>query len=338
LSSPQPIRSGHFQFAQQKLHRPMIKPSDTSIGEVPLKAFEPKGNAPLLPRAFVLSAVAIVLCFGLPLYRWARFALQSDLYSYTLLVPAVSIYLFYSGLKRPRIGSGSSRGLGLTLLCLGGIAIGTYLMAALTGLELAPQDSVALSTSSFVLLIAGMCALFFDQSSLRRAAFPLAFLFFMIPFPVAMEHAIESFLQRGSAPPAFWFLKLAGTPVFREDMIFQLPGITLHIAPECSGIRSSIVLFMTSLVAGHLFLRSPWKRAILSLAVIPLALLRNGFRVFVIGQLCVSVGPHMIDSALHRYGGTIFFLLSLIPFSLLTYYLLKSDRSQSRSKAQPFPS
>jgi exosortase C (VPDSG-CTERM-specific) len=222
--------------------------------------------------------------------------------------------------------------LGITLLCLGGIAIGTFLMAALSGLKLAPQDSVALSTFSFVLLVAGTCALFLDQASLRRAAFPLVFLVFMAPFPLAMEHAIETLLQRGSAPPAYWMLKLAGTPIFREDLIFQLPGITLQVAPECSGIRSTIVLFMTSLVAGHLFLRSRWKRAILTLFVIPLALIRNGFRIFVIGQLCVSVGPHMIESPIHHHGGPIFFALSLIPFAILTYFLVKSDRSRTISR------
>jgi exosortase/archaeosortase family protein len=123
--------------------------------------------------------------------------------------------------------------------------------------------------------------------------------------------------------------------VFRQDLVFQLPGMTLQIAPECSGIRSSIVLFITSLVAGHLFLRSPWKRATLTLAVIPLALLRNGFRVFVIGELCVHVGPHMIDSPIHHHGGPIFFALSLIPFSLLTFYLVKSDRNPAQSKPLP---
>jgi exosortase C (VPDSG-CTERM-specific) len=298
---------------------------------------QPATVRPLRPM-FIVTAVGLILCFGLPLYRLVHFALQSDLYSYVLLVPLVTVYLFRSA-SRPTAGfSGTNRVTAAILLGVGISVLGIFLGVTLSGVTLILQDSLSVTTFSFVLLMSGVCAMFLDRAAFHRAAFPLAFLLFIVPFPLAMEQAIEAFLQRGSAPPAFWFLKLAGTPVFREDMVFQLPGITLHIAPECSGIRSSIVLFMTSLVAGHLFLHSPWKRAILSLAVIPLALLRNGFRVFVIGQLCVNVGPHMIDSALHRYGGTIFFLLSLIPFSLLTYYLLKSDRSQSRSKAQPFPS
>ena len=65
---------------------------------------------------------------------------------------------------------------------------------------------------------------------------------------------------------------------------------------------------------------------ILAAAVIPLALLRNGFRVFVIGELCVRVSPDMIDSWVHKQGGPFFFALSLIPFSILLYFLYRADR------------
>ena len=91
-------------------------------------------------------------------------------------------------------------------------------------------------------------------------------------------------------------------------------------------IRFLMVLFITSLLAGRLFLRSPWKRAVLCLVVIPLALLRNGFRIFVLGELCAHIGPEMIDSPVHHHGGPLFFALSLLPFFALLYYLRRSER------------
>ena len=63
----------------------------------------------------------------------------------------------------------------------------------------------------------------------------------------------------------------------------------------------------------------------LVLVVIPLALLRNGFRIFVIAQLCVRIGPQMIDSPIHRHGGPVFFVLSLVPLFLLLVYLSKRE-------------
>jgi exosortase/archaeosortase family protein len=67
--------------------------------------------------------------------------------------------------------------------------------------------------------------------------------------------------------------------------------------------------------------------------VIPLALLRNGFRVFVLGELCTHIGPQMIDTPIHHQGGPLFFALSLIPFFLLLVWLRKSERSDKISKS-----
>lgn len=290
-----------------------------------------------MPRHFLLAIGAVTLCFSPALYSWVRFSLQSDLYSYVLLVPVVSIYLFMSGIKgsnaRSTLLAPRRRMLGTALTLSGLAVIGGYLLARYNGVTLVSQDSVAITTVAYVLLIGSAAVFLLPQALLGRATFPLLFLIFMAPFPVAMEHAIEMFLQHGSAPPSYWFFKLAGTPVYRDELIFQLPGMTLQIAPECSGIRSTIVLFLTSLVASHLFLKSTWKRALLVGFVLPLALIRNGFRIFVIGELCVHIGPHMIDSVIHHRGGPIFFALSLIPFSIFVYILVKSDRAKT-----PLPS
>lgn len=280
-----------------------------------------------------MALAVVAVAFVWPLSVWVRYGLQSDLFSYTLLVPVVSAYLFLTS-RHTGVESETrpARTLGSVLAATGVAIVAGYGLALSGGSQFAVQDTVAVTTFAFVLLVAAAAAFFLPRPLLRTAAFPLIFLIFMAPFPVAVEHAVEMFLQHGSAPPAYWFLKLAGTPVFREELIFQLPGITLQVAPECSGIRSTIVLFLTSLVASYLFLRSPWRRAVLIGAVIPLALLRNGFRIFVIGELCVRIGPHMIDSFVHKKGGPIFFALSLIPFSILVYFLVKSDRRQSASK------
>jgi exosortase C (VPDSG-CTERM-specific) len=148
---------------------------------------------------------------------------------------------------------------------------------------------------------------------------------------VARE-GIESFFQRGSADAADLLFKMSGMPVLRQGTGFHLPGFALEVAPQCSGIHSSLVLFITSWLAGYLFLKSPWRRAALALAVIPLALARNGLRIVTIGQLCVHVSPDMIHSPIHHHGGPLFFALSLIPFFLLLHLFRRSE-SKDRPKA-----
>ena len=155
----------------------------------------------------------------------------------------------------------------------------------------------------------------------------------MVPLPVSAEIGLETFLQHGSALAARLFFTLVDMPYVYEGLTFHLPAVNIQVAPECSGIHSSIILFITSAVAGYMFLRSPWKRAIFLFAVIPLGLLRNGFRVFVIGELCVHIGPEMIESWIHRRGGPVFFLLSLVPLFLLLYLLHRTERRTQKHTA-----
>jgi len=85
------------------------------------------------------------------------------------------------------------------------------------------------------------------------------------------------------------------------------------------------VLLMTSILAANVFLKTSWRRIVLVAFVIPLGILRNGFRILVIGLLCANVGPQMIHSPIHTRGGPVFFVLSLIPFLLLLWWLHKGE-------------
>jgi exosortase C (VPDSG-CTERM-specific) len=282
-------------------------------------------------RLLGVCTVVLVLCFGKPLFSLVQFALGSELYSYILLVPFVSLYLAW--LKKSKILPGFEPDRGLAAFPLAaGLASSFGFLALHSSLQLTLVDSLAWSAFSFFLLFIGACCLCLNWQTIRALAFPLGFLIFLVPFPVAVEGAIESFLQHGSADAAEWLFGLAGTPLLRQGLDFQLPGFSLRVARECSGIHSTLVLFITSLVAGHLFLRSPWRRAVLTLFVIPLALLRNGLRVVTIGELCVHIGPQMIDSPIHRRGGPLFFALSLIPFFLLLLWLRRGERKTATER------
>ncbi len=277
-------------------------------------------------RGLALTTAALVLGFSLPLYGLVRFAIQSELYSYIVLIPFISGYLVW--LRRrslPPCSAPNRRAVVIPLTC-GAVLLAVYWAAALSRTELDREDSLALTTLSFLMFFGAACGLFLGKSTLRALAFPLGFLVFMVPIPVFITSGIETCLQYGSAAVAFGIFRLSGTPVFYRGLSFLLPGFSMEVAPQCSGIHSTMALFITSLLAGHFFLRTRWKQAILAFAVIPLALLRNGLRVFTIGELCVHVGPEMINSYIHRHGGPLFFILSLVPFFLLLLFLMKTDR------------
>ena len=277
-------------------------------------------------RGLMAATLALALCFGVPLYGLGRFALQSELYSHILLIPLISAYLVWLKRKTLPPSTAPDRRAAVAPSLIGAVLLAAYWIAALSGAELAREDSLALTTLSFLMFFGAACVLFLGKPTLRAIAFPLGFLAFMVPIPVFLMNGIETFLQYGSAAVAFGIFKVAGTPVVYRGLTFQLPGFNMEVAPQCSGIHSSLALLITSLLAAYFFLRRPWKRAVFAVAVIPLAMLRNGLRVFVIGELCVHIGPEMSSSYIHRHGGPLFFILSLIPFFLLLLFLTRSDQ------------
>lgn len=286
-------------------------------------------------RGFVLAALGLMLCFGVPLWNLAWFAAGSELYSYILLIPFISLYLVWPKRQNLPPVSPPARGIAAGFLTAGTAVLIAYWLVLRPRLKLMEDDYLAVMMISFLLFLFGVCRLFFGREILRANIFSLSFLIFMVPIPMVAVREIDSFLQYGSAAVAQVFFRLSGTPFLQDGLVFQLPDITIQIAPECSGIHSSLVLFITSLLASYIFLRTPWKRAVLVLVVIPLGILRNGFRVFTIGELCIHIGPQMINSPIHHKGGPIFFVLSLIPLFLLLVMLQKSERAGGKSKLKP---
>ena len=270
--------------------------------------------------------VVLALFFIRPLANLMLYAAGSDLHSHILLVPLVAGYLLKT--QRPSLPApGRRSGGGAAVFVAVGVAA---LAAAFNWREtLSVNDHLALVALAFVSLLAAGGFLFLGSKWMAAAAFPVAFLIFMVPLPDAAVEALETASAIASAEAAALCFSVAGTTVVRHGTVFELPGIVLEVARECSGIRSSWVLLITSTLAAHMFLKSPWRRLALVAFVIPLGSLRNGFRVFVIGLLCVHVGPHMIDSVIHRNGGPLFFALSLGPLFLLLWWLRHRERRAS---------
>jgi exosortase len=167
---------------------------------------------------------------------------------------------------------------------------------------------------------------FWGAPILRQIAFPICFLAFMLPLPETTVESIETFLQHASADLSAVLFSLFGTPFVRNETGFWLPGLRIEVARECSGIRSTLMLFITATLAAHLMLKTPWKQATLALAVIPLGILRNAIRILTISLLSVHVDPEIINSPLHHRGGPLFFLASLPLLFALLWLLRRSER------------
>lgn len=275
---------------------------------------------------------ALTLAFIWPLGQWLMFAVGSGLYSHVLLVPLASIGMVWLRKASPEPSPRPAR-IGALLAGLLSAATLGYALLVRPSPALEPHHRLTWMAAAYVLAVVATGFWCLGGRFMRTHAVPVGFLAFMVPMPGWLERATEIALQRGSAEAADIFFSLSGLPYLRDGQVFRLPSITMEIAQECSGIHSSLVLFITSIVAGQVLLRPGWRRWTLSLAVIPLALLRNGFRVLTLGVLCERIGPHMIKHWIHHSGGPIFFALSLIPFFALLLVLARVGQPHASKRA-----
>lgn len=256
--------------------------------------------------------LALMAGFLVQILELLSLAGSSSLNSHLPLIPAVSAYLIVMARNKMPDQFSTAPIIGLVLI---GVATSVliadgYFTAHAVG-KIARVDALWPSILSLVLFFLGGVALLFGRDTLWVFKFPLLFLFLMVPMPTVVDEVLTVGLQYASAEASYTLIQWSGTPVFRDGLVFSLPRLTLEVAEECSGLRSSLVLFITSLLAGHMFLDKTWKKVVLALLVLPIGVLRNAVRILTIALLTIHVDPNIIDGPLHHRGGPVFFVLSL---------------------------
>jgi exosortase len=249
-------------------------------------------------------------------------AARNQAASHVVLIPLVTFALIWqqrrSIFSAPR--SAVAPGLGIALLGSGLLLAG--------GLSRLPESSgipLTFMVAGLVVLSIGVFLALFGRDAFRAARFPLLFLAFTIPLPSALLEAATLVLKAGSREAVAALFSLTGTPYHQQGFAFSLPHFTIEIGDACSGIRSSIALLLTSLMAGHLYLRTGWKKAILVTAVLPMAMLKNGLRIVTLSLLASRVDPGFLTGKLHHEGGFVFFLLTLLLLVPLFALLSRSE-------------
>jgi exosortase len=290
-------------------------------------AAAPADRAPVaLSRHVVFAGLLItaVAWFWGPLATVIGLSLQYgqyEHYSHIVAIPFMSAFLIYLDRRLvfarveayPRLGA-------------------VVIAAAFTAswipriLRWSEDTTWSISILSMVATCVGAFVACYGVEAFKKASFGLLLLAFMTPFPPPVLHAIIGFLQRASAEASALIFELIGVPVYRDGFVFALPGLTIAIAEECSGIRSSIALFIVGLVAAHLCLRSAWTKAAVAVAVLPVAIMKNAIRIVVLSLLGLYVDSGFVGAGiLHRYSGLPVFLLAFATLGAVIWLLQRSE-------------
>src|SRR3974390_1723723 len=279
-------------------------------------------------RNWIFFAVWLAFCalvFARPLKQLIQFAWQNDDASHILLVPAISAWLVFLDRKNlaapDRLYLRGSLGLVAAAVIVG--AVGGSLWAGQVNLRL-----TAYAAAFLLLVVSGFVAIFGTRGA-RQSSFALLFLIFAVPLPRAVLDRVIVQLQAGSAVVAGAIFDVCRVPALREGFVFRMPKISIEVAAECSGIRSSMALLILAVLIAHFSFRPFWKKAVFVAAGLLVMFLKNGVRIATLTILANYVDSDFLYGRLHRQGGVVFFLLGCV-LLLPVYWALRRNEYRNR--------
>ena len=170
---------------------------------------------------------------------------------------------------------------------------------------------------SLVILISGIVLFLAGRQTLRSVAFPIGYLLFMIPLPAIVYYQLTLPLQLWASRLGATGLVTLGIHTVREGNLLILPNCTLNVVEACSGIRSLLSLLAAVVAYGYLAEPSTWKRSVLAVASIPMAIATNGLRLVATGVLSYFLGPSVDSGVVHVALGLAFFALAFVSILLV---------------------
>lgn len=258
--------------------------------------------------------LALALLLFAPLFRWLAVEWWSnDYYSHGPLIPLVSGFFGWRILAR-QPQQRTDWGLGLA-----GLGIVLYLAALF-------QRAYYLAALAMLLALAGGVAASWGWAGLKRMRFPLAFLIFMIPFPFVEASSLPLSLFTGQISTKL--MRLAGLNVTVQGAAVTLPGANLVVGAQCSGVRSIITLLALAAIFAYIVQGASWRKGMLFLAAIPIAILGNIIRV---SSLLLVANRWGADAGFHYYHDYSGFVFFAIAFALLILFARMLGCSQIRN-------
>lgn len=222
---------------------------------------------------------------------------QDANYSHGYLVPIVSGLLLWhrrpENWRRLPIQGGAVAGSLLILFAL--FIKGLTLLVA----------SLFLESTSMLLALAGVILTLGGWTIGRWFAAPMAFLFFMVPWPSAAYSRLAMPLQLLVSRWSAAALETASIPVLREGNLLHLPGQTMHVAEACSGLRQLTAFLAIGCCAALMAPRPTWHRLAIALSSLPIAVVTNTLRVTLMGVLLARGRASWVNGPLHSVEGMV---------------------------------
>jgi exosortase len=290
---------------------------------------QPQWHARLweLAIATLLLGLAYAPNFGELCTTWS----EDQNYSHGFLVIPIALYILWQRL--------SERGPELSSAAIPASWLAWLLLAVILAIRAIAYEQSTQWTESATIVPAVACLtwMFGGWSLLRRVWPAIAFLVFMLPLPQPVNDLISLPLQRIATSGSCFLLQLSGLWSIQEGNVIHLKtphGMEkLDVALACSGLRMLMMLAATVAATIILIPLATWKRIVLLLSAVPIALLTNMIRIVATGW-CYYLGWNR--QAAHDWSGYLMMpvglLLVLLELSVLSWLVPVETESEEDQK------
>jgi len=226
-----------------------------------------------------------------------------------LLAPLAFWFAFQTGLKEARKPA---------------LALAVVFLLGAIGLRYVSDLAAELFTMRVSMLIgaAGVILWFFGVRQLLAWWLPFVLLGLAIPLPELVIVKLTAPLQLVASRIGASLIEWRNIPVLLNGNVIRIPGHDLFVAEACSGLRSLTALVNLGVLLGAMLLAKPWSRVTLLVLAVPMAILINGFRIFLTAFLVYFVSPEAGSGFMHTTEGWLMFVIAFASLGAVASLLL----------------
>ena len=175
------------------------------------------------------------------------------------------------------------------------------------------QEILQLEAGSQIVVMAGLLLLMRGPQALRRAAFPLFFMIFMVPMPGVFVQMLTVPLKAGVSYVVEVMMHALGYPIARSGVVLQVGQYQLLVADACAGLNSMFTLESLGLLYMNLMgYTSRLRNLLLAVLIIPISFCANVVRVVILVLVTFHFGDEAGQGFIHGFAGMLLFLVGLV--------------------------
>ena len=227
--------------------------------------------------------------------------IDNEEYSHGWFIPLISAYLIWQKKDEIRVLPVEKPWPGVVLTLLG---VAIYLLGEMSAITVIVMYSM-------ILVLAGVTMSLVGWTIFKRIWIAFLFLVFMIPIPSVIYQQLSQSMQLISSELGVLIIRLLGISVYLEGNVIDLGSYKLQVVEACSGLRYLFPLMSLAFICAYFFKDAFWKRVLVFVSSIPIAIALNSIRIGMIGVLVEYYGSEMAEGFLHDFEGWVVFMICL---------------------------